>query len=86
MPVTLHIHPCRTARDRDEAHKIERRLDLKRRNPDFCAARDELQRLLPKCTDAPEMVVHHHADELGRTSVTVLRRFLPYLTLSQSVE
>jgi hypothetical protein len=90
MPVTLTIHPCRTAREREEAHRIERRLDLKRGNPDFCAAREALRAMIPthsvRYIRAPRMTLVQHADEHGRACATVLRHDEPFITLTNAVE
>lgn len=86
MPVVFRIHPCRSAHERDEAHRIERKLAIKERQPDFWQAQKELQQLVPGLRNPHEhrrcIQLVNHRDELGRPSATVFDLGRPYITLS----
>lgn len=86
MPVTFHVHPCRSARERQLAHDVERKLDLKHSGLTFWDAHARVKSALPTlkrnnehCRDL-DMVVCTNAH--GHPVATVFDLGRPFITLT----
>lgn len=86
MPLSLHIHPCPTARDRDHAHEVQRKLKLRDPQTDFWTAVDRLK----ACYDDLKRPEHYRHTDLVLTSdgfnrpCAIVKRYnKPVVTLTQ---
>jgi hypothetical protein len=86
MPVTFTVHPCRTARDRELAHSIERKLDLRNRRRELAQVQADLMQLVPGLRHRYDhnrtVMLVSGRDERGRPCATVYDLGKPYITIT----